>query len=65
MIEKDCRERPSPRCLLEFQTGEPTGSACTPATFMAMMTGLLFWEPMCFIMEQKMLRNVRDLSQRG
>jgi hypothetical protein len=36
-----------------------------PATFMSMITGRLFWEPMHFIMEQRMLRTIRDLSERG
>lgn len=36
-----------------------------PPTFMSMMTGRLFWEPMHVIMEQKMLRNIRNLSDRG
>ncbi len=37
----------------------------TPPTLMAQVVGRLFWEPMHFIMEQKMLRTIRDLSERG
>ena len=36
-----------------------------PPTLMARAVGRLFWEPMHFIMEQKMLRNIRGLSERG
>jgi hypothetical protein len=32
-------------------------------TLMSAATGRLFWEPMHFIMEQKMLRTIRDLSE--
>lgn len=37
----------------------------TPPTFVSRAVGRLFWEPMHFIMEQKMLRTIRDLSERG
>ena len=37
----------------------------TQPTLAARVTGRLFWEPMHFIMEQKMLRTVTDLSERG
>ena len=37
----------------------------TPPTFASRAAGRLFWEPMHFIMEQKMLRTIRDLSERG
>jgi hypothetical protein len=36
-----------------------------PPTLASRMVGRLFWEPMHFIMEQKMLRTIRDLSERG
>ncbi len=36
-----------------------------PATVLAAVTGRLFWEPMHFIMEQRMLRRIRDLSEAG
>jgi hypothetical protein len=32
---------------------------------MSRAVGRLFWEPMHFVMEQKMLRTIRDLSERG
>jgi hypothetical protein len=37
----------------------------TPKTVTSRAVGRLFWEPMHFIMEQKMLRTIRDLSERG
>ncbi len=37
----------------------------TPPTLASRAMGRLFWEPMHFVMEQKMLRTIRDLSQRG
>ena len=37
----------------------------TPPTLASRTVGRLFWEPMHFIMEQKMLRTIRDLSERG
>lgn len=37
----------------------------TPPTLMSRAVGRLFWEPMHFVMEQKMLRTIRDLSERG
>lgn len=37
----------------------------TPPTLGARAAGRLFWEPMHFVMEQKMLRTIRDLAQRG
>ena len=36
----------------------------TPPTLASSAVGRLFWEPMHFIMEQKMLRRIRDLSER-
>jgi len=39
-------------------------SAPSP-TFASGAAGRLFWEPMHFVMEQKMLRTIRDLSERG
>ncbi len=37
----------------------------TPPTLMSRLAGRLFWEPAHFVMEQKMLRTIRDLSERG
>ncbi len=37
----------------------------TPPTLMGRLAGRLFWEPAHFVMEQKMLRRIRDLSERG
>jgi hypothetical protein len=37
----------------------------TPPTFVSRAVGRLFWEPMHFVMEQKMLRTIRDLAERG
>ena len=37
----------------------------TPPTLASRATGRLFWEPIHFVMEQKMLRTIRDLSERG
>jgi hypothetical protein len=37
----------------------------TPPTLSARLLGRLFWEPAHFVMEQKMLRRIRDLSERG
>jgi len=37
----------------------------TPPTLASRAMGRLFWEPMHFVMEQKMLRTIRDLSERG
>jgi hypothetical protein len=37
----------------------------TPPTLTSRIVGRLFWEPAHFVMEQKMLRNIRDLSERG
>ncbi len=37
----------------------------TPPTLASRAVGRLFWEPMHFIMEQKMLRTIRDLSEHG
>jgi hypothetical protein len=37
----------------------------TPPTLASRAIGRLFWEPMHFVMEQKMLRTIRDLSERG
>jgi hypothetical protein len=36
-----------------------------PPTLAARLVGRLFWEPAHFVMEQKMLRTIRDLSERG
>ncbi len=36
-----------------------------PPTLTSRAVGRLFWEPMHFIMEQKMLRRIRDLSERS
>jgi hypothetical protein len=37
----------------------------TPPTFASRLTGRLFWEPAHFVMEQKMLRTIRDLAERS
>jgi lysophospholipase L1-like esterase len=37
----------------------------TPPTLASRAVGRLFWEPMHFVMEQKMLRTIRDLSEKG
>jgi hypothetical protein len=37
----------------------------TPPTLAGRLAGRLFWEPAHFVMEQKMLRTIRDLSERG
>jgi hypothetical protein len=37
----------------------------TPPTLTSQLLGRLFWEPAHFVMEQKMLRRIRDLSERG
>ncbi len=37
----------------------------TPPSLASRAVGRLFWEPMHFVMEQKMLRTMRDLSERG
>ena len=37
----------------------------TPPTLSARLAGRLFWEPAHFVMEQKMLRRIRDLSERS
>jgi hypothetical protein len=37
----------------------------TPPTLTSRLVGRLFWEPAQFVMEQKMLRTIRDLSERG
>jgi hypothetical protein len=37
----------------------------TPPSLASRAVGRLFWEPMHFVMEQKMLRTIRDLSERG
>lgn len=37
----------------------------TPPTLASRVVGRLFWEPAHFVMEQKMLRTIRDLSERG
>jgi hypothetical protein len=36
-----------------------------PPKLTARLLGRLFWEPAHFVMEQKMLRRIRDLSERG
>lgn len=35
----------------------------TPPTLTSRVVGRLFWEPAHFVMEQKMLRTIRDLSE--
>ncbi len=37
----------------------------TPPTLASQLVGRLFWEPAHFVMEQKMLRTIRDLAQQG
>jgi hypothetical protein len=37
----------------------------TPPTLTSRAVGRLFWEPLHFVMEQRMLRTIRDLSERG
>lgn len=37
----------------------------TPPTLGARVMGRLFWEPAHFVMEQKMLRTIRDLAERS
>jgi len=37
----------------------------TSPTLAGRLAGRLFWEPAHFVMEQKMLRTIRDLSERG
>jgi hypothetical protein len=37
----------------------------TPPTLISRLTGRLFWEPAHFVMEQKMLRTIRDLSEQS
>jgi hypothetical protein len=37
----------------------------TPPTLAGRLAGRLFWEPAHFVMEQKMLRRIRDLAERG
>jgi len=37
----------------------------TPPTLSGRVMGRLFWEPAHFVMEQKMLRTIRDLSEGG
>jgi len=37
----------------------------TPPTLAGRLLGRLFWEPAHFVMEQRMLRTIRDLSERG
>jgi len=37
----------------------------TPPTLGSRLMGRLFWEPAHFVMEQKMLRTIRDLSERS
>lgn len=36
-----------------------------PPTLTSRVRGRLFWEPAHFVMEQKMLRTIRDLAERG
>ena len=35
----------------------------TPPTLTSRLMGRLFWEPAHFVMEQKMLRTIRDLAE--
>ena len=37
----------------------------TPPTLTSRLIGRLFWEPAHFVMEQRMLRRIRDLAERG
>lgn len=37
----------------------------TPPTLASRLTGRLFWEPAHFVMEQKMLRTIRDLAEKS
>lgn len=37
----------------------------TPPTFSARWIGRLFWEPAHFVMEQRMLRTIRDLAEKN
>src|SRR5579859_7187452 len=37
----------------------------TPPTLTSRLLGRLFWEPAHFVMEQRMLRTIRDLSERS
>jgi hypothetical protein len=37
----------------------------TPPTLASRLVGRLFWEPAHFVMEQKMLRTIRNLAERG
>ena len=37
----------------------------TPPTLASRAIGRLFWEPAHFVMEQRMLRTIRDLAERG
>lgn len=37
----------------------------TPPSLVSRMMGRLFWEPAHFVMEQKMLRTIRDLAERS
>jgi hypothetical protein len=46
------------RLIARLRTG-------TAPTLASRATGRLFWEPMHFFMEQKMLRTIRQLSERG
>ena len=37
----------------------------TPPSLASRLAGRLFWEPAHFVMEQRMLRTIRDLAERG
>jgi len=37
----------------------------TPPTLSARLLGRLFWEPAQFVMEQKMLRTIRELAEKS
>jgi hypothetical protein len=66
--------RPAQEAFWSF-TLEPSGNGQsrliarvrggTPPSLASRAVGRLFWEPMHFVMEQKMLRTIRDLSERG
>ena len=66
--------KPAEETLWSF-TLQPTGAGQTrliarirggtPQTLLSHAMGQLFWEPVHFVMEQKMLRKIRDLSEQA
>ena len=46
------------RLIVRLRTGPPP-------TLGARLLGRLFWEPAHFVMEQKMLRTIRDLAEKS